>query len=463
MFDDANNFINRATHHGTQIQRKTSGGNLYHPVTGLLTHNAFEQCLTQALAPGAGDQREHALLYLGLDGLNTVAELHGHVAGEEMLGAVATRLRKFSRNNVLGHFAGDKFGLLLLGSGIQDAETLAQSIVREIDALKVEWDHKIIKVSICVGGIVTGATKDVRKILALAQTANRIAKQKRSRKLHIVGLEDATVLQWQDELLCVARLNYALEHDRFVLYQQPIVSLHPEISGPPQVELLARMIASDGSYVLPGAFIPAAEHFGVIEKLDRHLLERIFQILCYRNNQGLILPDQYSINVSGCNVSDAHFRDDLKTLITRYRISPDRLCFEITETAAISNMRCARRFVTEMRALGACVAIDDFGSGNASFHYLRDLPVDYLKVDGALIRDIANQTADRVMAEAICQMARTLGIKTVAECVENEVALECVQATGFDYAQGAVFSMPVPWLNCDALRDADLVETGEGL
>ncbi|MGH8371356.1 MAG: EAL domain-containing protein, partial [Gammaproteobacteria bacterium] len=160
------------------------------------------------------------------------------------------------------------------------------------------------------------------------------------------------------------------------------------------------------------------------------------------------------------SVGDAHFRDDVKALMDRYRIPPACLCFEITETGAIANKQSACRFITEMRATGASVAIDDFGNGKASFGYLRDLPVDYLKVDGALIRDVASNSTGHAVLEAISAIAKSLGIKTVAECVENEATLECVRAAGFDYAQGAVFSMPTPWLLDDALRDTDLSGAG---
>jgi diguanylate cyclase (GGDEF)-like protein len=425
-----------------------------HP--GVLTHSGFQQCLSQAFSPGTGKFHQHAVLQLGLEGLAGINELRGYAAGDQLLAAVARVLRRSVRRGAVARLGGGTFGILLNGYDVDGANLMARTLVRDIDALGFEWDHRLAKPRAFVGGVVATKPADIGQALSLAQTASRIARAKFTDKVHIADIQDATVMKWQDELLCVARLNHALENDSFVFYKQQLARLRSPADNEHYYELLVRALAPDGSIVLPCHFIPAAERFHVVDRLDRHLVGRALQILGYRKSREGMLHGIAAINISAANIADRSFVDYLSECIRRNQLSPADICLEITETAAISDMAGAGRFVSDMRALGAHVAIDDFGSGNASFEYLHRLPVDYLKVDGSLIERAASSAAHQALLEVICSICRSADIKTIAECVEDEPMLERVRSAGFDYAQGAVIHLPSPWLRDCALHDADL-------
>jgi EAL domain-containing protein (putative c-di-GMP-specific phosphodiesterase class I)/GGDEF domain-containing protein len=431
------------------------------PVEVFRDRRAFEDGICRILAARANGTYGHVVLYLVADGFAAIKELCGADAGGRLLQRIGKALRPKLRRGVLAHLGNAEFAVLAQDTTARDAENLALTIVRDISSIKLSWKGKSFSVSAYAGGVATGERQDGKALLELAEAASRVAKEKFGSKVHVAREQEEELLRWQDELLGIAKINSALEHDRFVLYAQQIASLAGD-GKPTHAELLTRMVGEDGRLIPPTSFVKAAERFGMVEQLDRHILEKVFQILAVRGRQGAGWHGKVGINVSGITLSDERFPEYVKTLLERYEIKVSDLWFEITETAAIANMDNARRFISELHAIGAKVGLDDFGSGASSFQYLADLPVEYLKVDGSLIRSMANSHTHRVMVQSVCSMARALGMKTVAESVEDAATLQLVRAAGFDCAQGWYVHKPEPWTAGGDLRDSESAGPGAG-
>ena len=421
------------------------------PVTVFWSRSAFETGVGSLIKSANESGRGCVILYVTAEGWNAINELCGADAGRKMLGAVSTVLRTRLRAGAVAHLGDAEFAVFLPDTGARDAETLARAVVHEIAGIKLPWKGDTLSVGAYVGGVAGGTGQDGKTLLDLAEAAGNVAKEKFGWKVHVAQQQEQGVLRWQDELLGVARINDAMERDRFVLYAQRLALLARGDTSE-HLELLTRMVGDDGRLIPPQSFINAAERFGVIERLDMHILEKALQTLAVRDRAD---SGTVCINVSGITLSNEGFPDSVKSLLRRYRIAVSDLCLEITETAAIANMDNVRRFIAELHAIGAKIGLDDFGSGACSFQYLADLPLDYLKVDGSLIRSMAKSSTNSIMVGSICAMAKALGMKTVAEGVEDGAMLQKVRAAGFDYAQGLFIHKPEPWLAGSTLPDND--------
>jgi EAL domain-containing protein (putative c-di-GMP-specific phosphodiesterase class I) len=351
---------------------------------------------------------------------------------------------------VLARLGGDEFGALLRNISCDDAVALAESIRRRIAELRYDWNGRIFAANSSIGVIVLDATlATVGDALSAADQACYLAKDSGRNRVQLYRPDDQQVKSRHGEMRWVERLNAALDSGSFVLVAQEIRPIGP----PPQIatrhstvlrfELLLRMIASDGTWIPPMAFIPAAERYGLMPRVDRWVIAQACRELATLRSTGRRLP-VCMINLSGASVSDPSLADYISSCLRQYSLPGPQIGFELTETAAIGNLASASQLMTRLRGLGSPIALDDFGSGMSSFSYLKALPIDYLKIDGSFVRDVCTDPVDRAVVEAIQRIGRVMGIQTIAESVENEETLRALAEIGVDYAQGIHVAQAAP-------------------
>jgi len=414
-------------------------------LTDLLNRRAFEQRLRHALANAREQDARHALCYLDLDQFKVVNDTCGHLAGDELLRQLGPVLRRCTRErDTLARLGGDEFAILMEGCPLAQAQQIAERVKSELEDYRFVWEEYSFRVGASIGVVPIHADSPaVDSILGLADNACYIAKEQGRNRVHVYHEDDTEVARRSGEMQWVVRLDSALDAGRFRLARQPIVAVEGGHAGE-HFEVLLRMVDERGALVSPGAFLPAAERYGVAPRIDRwvvgHTLERLAA-----DPRALESLYQCSINLSGQSLADASFLDHLEALIRASPVPPGKLCFEITETAAIANMAAAHRFIEALRALGCHFALDDFGSGLSSFAYLKTLPVDLIKIDGMFVKDIAEDPIDLAMVTAISRIGQVMGKRTIAEFVESEAVLERLREIGVDFAQGYHIGRPVPF------------------
>ncbi|WP_051252644.1 EAL domain-containing protein [Ferrimonas kyonanensis] len=420
-------------------------------LTGLINRAEFERRCTRALTQGT-----HYLLYLDLDQFKLVNDTCGHLAGDKLLIQLSGILQsKMPDNGTLARLGGDEFGVLLTHCSEAQAMTMAETIRVTVKEFRFVSHDKVFELGCSIGVVPTGASNgDYDATLARADLACYIAKDSGRNRIHLFTDTDHTTSQREGEMSWASQLKSALENDRFLLYQQPMIALSSPSNGKTNFEVLLRLKNEQQQTVPPGAFMPAAERFHLATALDRHVIELILSFLEQRPKvlEGVGIC---SINLSGQSISDPAFTEFLCERLNRSAVKPQQLCFEITETAAVANLTKASEFIQSLRAKGVSFALDDFGSGMSSFGYLKALPVNYLKIDGNFVRDIGTDAQDRAFVEAIHNIGHSMGMATVAECVEDPQTLALLEAIGVNYAQGFGIATPKP-LNQLKLRDATL-------
>ncbi len=421
-------------------------------LTGLLNRHGFEQRLQHLVDDAATNQRTHALFYLDLDQFKVVNDTCGHVAGDELLRQVGQLLhQRLRRGDTLARLGGDEFGVLLEHCPREEAVRVAEALLQALQAFRFTWSGQSFTVSACIGVVeldahIDGATAALRA----ADTACFMAKDKGRNRIHLFHSEDAELNRRQGEMQWVTRITQALEEDRFCLYYQPIVALDAADSEQ-HWEILLRLKTPDGSIVRPETFIPAAERYNLMPAIDRWVIRNVIA-WCARRLEAA--PHQplplCGINLSGVSFSDHSLVGFIRDTLRQHDVPAANLCFEITETAAITNISDAVQFILELKELGCRFALDDFGSGMSSFAYLKNLPVDFLKIDGHFVRDIVDDPVDHVMVEAINRVGQAMGIRTIAEYVENDAIRAKLAQLGVDFAQGYGIAYPRP------IHEADL-------
>lgn len=422
------------------------------PLTGLVNRRAFEQKLIEAIASAHETNQQHMLCYLDLDQFKVVNDTCGHVAGDELLRQLAARLQTLVRTtDVLARLGGDEFGIILHQCSSEAAKHMGNVIQEAIRDLPFTWQGKTFSIRASIGLVAIDADSvDFNSVMSAADAACYAAKDSGRNRIHIYQVDDREVAQQRSERQWVTHILKALKEDRLCLYQQaivPIGELAAERQGIEHAEILLRMTSETGELLLPMAFIPAAERYGLMPSLDRWVIHTFF---AYHYHQQIHPPAKqriYTINLSGASINDEQFLPFLKEQLTQYQILPQHICFEITETVAITNLPRAGQIINELKAIGCYFALDDFGSGMSSFTYLKHLPVDYLKIDGNFVKDIVNDPIDSAVVECINRIGHVMGICTIAEFVENEGILEKLSSLGVDYAQGYGIAKPCSlWL-----------------
>ncbi|CAN5328537.1 hypothetical protein BH11PSE11_BH11PSE11_26950 [soil metagenome] len=429
-----------------QIAAQLSYQATHDELTGLVNRREFENRLQQAVHTAVVEGRQHAFLYIDLDQFKLVNDTSGHGAGDELLRTLSGLLQsKLRAGDTLSRLGGDEFGVLLSNCPPSPAIAIAETLRETVHEFRFVWQGKAFAVGLSIGVVnFTNDDMTVAEIFSSADTACYLAKEHGRNKVHVCGPDDRDIHARQGEMHWVSRIREAIEDSRLQLYCQKIVPLGTGASGGAHFELLLRLCDEEGKIVPPGAFLPAAERFGLMPTLDRWVIETAlssFNRLDPEDGEPLELC---AINLSGASISDDGFLPFVLAALKRYQVPTHKICFEITETVAIANLSQATRFINTLKAVGCKFALDDFGSGMSSFAYLKHLPVDFLKIDGGFVKDMVEDVADAAMVEAINNIGHTMGLQTIAEFVENDAILARLVGLKVDFAQGYGLGKPVP-------------------
>lgn len=425
------------------LSRELSHQAAHDALTGLSNRRDFEAKIEQLLYQQ--DTNEHVLCYLDLDQFKVVNDTCGHAAGDELLRQLARLLRQQVRgSDLLARLGGDEFGILFRNCTIQDAIRISETLRKTIQDFRFSWDNRLFAVGVSIGLVpISAEERRLDKLLSAADAACYAAKEHGRNRVHVYQPDDRHLLERQGQMEWVGRLRSALDEDRLRLYVQPIVPLDDQAGLKYHYEILLRLEEQE-RLVGPGSFIPAAERYGLMDQVDCWVVDNVVAWLSDNRHRSECQNQHYLINLSGMSLSSDRFRDYLLERIRQAELPPGLLGFELTESAAVANLSLAIEFVNAVRQLGCRFALDDFGSGLSSFAYLKNLPVDYLKIDGGFIRDIGQESVNLALVEAIHTIGHVMGLQTVAECVEDETTLAHLKAIGIDYGQGFYLGKPQP-------------------
>jgi diguanylate cyclase (GGDEF)-like protein/PAS domain S-box-containing protein len=406
-------------------------------LTGLLNRAEFESCVDNALASSRDSDRRYVMCYLDLDQFKVVNDTSGHAAGDLLLKQLADVLQAHLRkSDVLARLGGDEFGLLLEGCTLERSLHIAADLQAAIREHRFVHEGKSFQVGTSIGIVPIGPEARTRaEVFAEADAACYAAKEQGRNRIVVYRTSDVDLKQRRQDMGWAARLRAALEQDRFVLHYQAYLPLNPSSPGGRHIELLLRLLDERGTLVMPGQFMPAAERYALMPDIDRWVIHQAFSR--YRElASALGEPLTCSINLSGTTINSEGILDYIQQQLEQYPLPPGVICFEVTETAAIHNMRKAATFMAELKSKGFSFALDDFGVGTSSLSYLRSLPVDYLKIDGSFVRNIGRDPIDRAMVETINRVGHIMGLQTVGEYAESSAVIEALRELGVDFAQG---------------------------
>ena len=410
-------------------------------LTGLNNRYEFERRANELLSDLKNENAEHALCYLDLDQFKVINDTCGHMAGDELLRQIGTVLKDaISSRDVLARLGGDEFGVLLEHCSISDAQRVTTSILKAIQDYQFIWEDRVFRLGVSIGLVpISQYTNNLTDLMRDADAACYTAKNKGRNCIHVSTPDDLEIAHHYGQLQWVTRINDAFESDAFVLFAQPIVSIGGDDEK--HCEILLRMKNDDGSLIPPGEFLPAAERYNLTSQIDYWVIKNALILL----KEHLSIFDTYSsfsINLSGECIAKPETLEYIKEQLKASGIKGENITFEVTETAAISNLIYANELISSVKELGCKFSLDDFGSGLSSFGYLKRLPVDYLKIDGLFVRDIVRDKIDLSMVKAINEVGHLMGMRTIAEYVENKSILDCLKGINVDFAQGYFICRP---------------------
>ncbi|MEQ8663337.1 MAG: EAL domain-containing protein [Gammaproteobacteria bacterium] len=416
-------------------------------LTRLPNRKALELRLAQVVDSARSEHTEHALAVLDIDQFKLVNDSCGHDAGDELLRQIAGLLKATVRKrDTLARIGGDKFGILIEDCSARAAEHAVEQVRSAIESTTFEVQGHSFRLSASVGIVpIDAGCENATGALSMADTACCAAKDSGRNRIHTFQADNVPVVTRHGEMRWATRLNRALHEDRFELYGQAIQPIDRN-GGRPHLEILVRMRGEDGELILPGEFLPAAERYGLADKLDRWVVSSVFDWLEARPS-ALASIGMFSINLSGQSIGKRDILDLILARLARALVPAERICFELTETTAVADLVQATRFIQRLKDHGCRFALDDFGSGFSSLSYLKQLPVDFLKIDGAFVRDMARDSIDLAMVRSINDIGHVMGKRTIAEFVENAPTLDLLRAIGVDYVQGFHVGHPAP-LSC---------------
>lgn len=402
-------------------------------LTGLINRREFEHKTEMLLSTLDHNSSEHALCYIDLDQFKVINDTCGHIAGDEMLRQISLVLKKSIRDHdTLARLGGDEFSVLMENTSPEEAFQAATKIKEAIQSYLFLWEDHSFQTSVSMGLVpIENPAISFKELLSAADIACYTAKEKGRNRIQVH--EDEELNKHHGEMLWVTRINQALENDQFCLYAQEISPLVG--TNDSHYELLIRMINEEGNLIPPNDFLPTAERYYLMQKIDRWVIEASLNLLesapQFIQDIGFI-----SINLSGQSLAEIDFQNFVIDRLTTSSIPTEKICFEITETAAISNLKVAIEFITTLKGFGCRFALDDFGCGLSSFSYLKNLPVNYLKIDGMFVKDIIDDPIDLAMVKSIHEIGQVMGIQTIAEFVENDEIKGMLKAIGVNYVQG---------------------------
>ncbi len=410
-------------------------------LTGLVNRSEFDKQLKRVLKKAKDSDEDSVLCYLDLDHFKVVNDAAGHSAGDQLLIRLAHILEdKIRSSDIVARLGGDEFGIILERCPLSNAMGVCETILRSINQFVFEWDKQSFKIGVSIGiAMITDKSANEALIMSQADMACYRAKELGRNQMHVAHTDDTAIIERSSEFAYVSAITDALNNDRLFLMKQPIVSVTDENNKIPHYEVLSRILDVKDNIIPPNEFIRVAERYGMIIGVDRFVIKKAFQYhLQAHQDDGVVI----SINLSGNTVSDPDILDFIKSELDKSKLNPSSICFEITETAAISSITKAVNIIKELKEIGVKFALDDFGSGLSSFGYLKDLPVDFLKIDGAFVKNIVKNEKDRAIVRSINEVAKVMGMQTIAEFVENKEILDILKEIGVDYAQGYGIGKP---------------------
>ncbi len=415
-------------------------------LTGLINRREFEVRLDRSLNAVYINNAQHVFCYMDLDQFKLVNDTCGHAAGDELLRQISVLLVNRMRDrDTLARLGGDEFGLLIENCSLIDASQITNAILKLIRDYRFIFEDKIFNIGVSIGIVVVNSGfENISEIIHAADSACYSAKQAGRNQSFLFSPGDVEVTQHKRSVEAISDITDEIDDSQFVLYCQPIVPLSKAVPQQPHYEILIRKINVDGIIMLPTTFIPSAERYHLMPNIDRWVIKNTF--IAYRellNKSEETCNYVFSINLSGTSLGDKSLLGFIREQFSIYAIPPDRICFEITETAAIVNLKNTISLFTALRALGCSFALDDFGSGMSSFTYLKNFDVDYLKIDGSFVKEMHLNRIDHAMVSSIHSVAEAMNIKTVAEFVENEIILNELKAIGVHYGQGLFLGHPI--------------------
>lgn len=414
-------------------------------LTGLVNRQEFERRLNVALNDVKISNAQHIFCYMDLDQFKVVNDTCGHRAGDELLRQISLILsQRVREEDTFARLGGDEFGLLLTNCDIQNALLIAEEMRSMVEDFRFVHDNRMFKIGVSIGMVeITSDMQDLGDITSYADAACYAAKDNGRNQIHLFRHHDDDLARRHVEMEWVSRINSAMDDNRFCLYCQPILPLQDNNDNI-FYEILIRKIDVDGTIILPMAFIPSAERYHLMSNIDRWVINKTFSVYHELINTNAQHDFLLTINLSGMSLSDKGLLSFIKDQFELYQVPPTKICFEITETSAIINLTNTISLMEDLKAFGCKFLLDDFGSGMSSFAYLKNLPVDFLKMDGGFVKDITRNEIDLAMAKSIQSIAEAMKIKTIAEFVEDAETMKLLKKMGVDYGQGFYLSSPMP-------------------
>lgn len=412
-------------------------------LTGLVNRTEFERRLEQALGTPRTEGVSHVVSYLDLDRFKVVNDTCGHLVGDNLLREIAALLKEEVRDSdTVARVGGDEFAMLLVGCPLDKARQIADDVCRAVHDYHFTWHDRVFDLGVSIGLVEVGhESGSAETLLSAADSACYVAKQQGRGRIHVYSARDEVLARQRGEIQWLQRLQKALKENQFELYMQPIVALGGRVASGPAAELLLRMRGEDGKTIAPAQFLGAAERYQLMSHVDRWVVQSALTAIA---NGTPHLPEGRTcgINLSGQTLADEDFLEFVVDLLDHTGVAPEKLCFELSESAVINNVDHARRFINVLHGIGCRFALDDFGSGIGSFSNLRHLSLDYLKIDGTYTHNLAEDGVNREMLAATIKLARSLDFLVVAEQVEDQASFEFLRELGVDFAQGYVIERP---------------------
>ena len=417
----------------------------FDPLTGLENSNSFELILKDLLKQSWGTDVQHAIANVDIDRMAVINDISGRDAGDLLIKKVGHKLASMVRSrDVVARIGSDKFGVLLENCDLSTAQIVMKKIAHAVSTIDLDWEGESHQVSVSIGiAPITAQAQSVTSLLNASETARNISKERGRNTIHVLDMDDSNLLQRKEQIRWVSQIQSALRDDRFLLYAQLIEPLKKK-NGKPHYEILLRLQDDDGSIILPGKFLPAAENFYLMSSIDYWVIDRTFSELA-QFRQGSEKLSGISINLSGQSLGDpTGLAAYIENKLEHYQLNSQDICFEITESTAIANIDDARVFIDQLSARGFEFSLDDFGTGLSSFAYLKNLRVNYLKIDGSFVSEIVQDPVCASMVGAINQVGHAMQLKTVAEFVENDAIKRKLIEIGVDFGQGYGLGKPQP-------------------
>jgi len=427
------------------LTREMSYQASHDPLTGLVNRAEFERRLSQALHSPRGEHVSHVVCYLDLDRFKAVNDSCGHMVGDNLLREIAALLKDQVRDSdTVARLGGDEFAMLLVGCPLDKARQIAEDVCEAVSDYNFTWQDRVFDLGVSIGLVeIDQESGTAETALSAADSACYIAKQQGRGRIHVYSARDEVKARERGEIQWLQRVQHALKENQFELYTQSIIATRGRVESGPAAEILLRMRDEQGKIVTPGQFMSAAERYQLMSHVDRWVVRAALTSIA-SDMPHLPAGRSCSINLSGQTLGDDDFLEYVVDLLDHTGVDPAKICFEVSESAVMNNIEHARRFINVLHGMGCRFALDDFGSGIGSFSQLRQLAVDYLKVDGSFTRDVAENSVSRDMLAATIQLSKSLDFRVVAEEVEDQDAFDVLRELGVDYIQGYVVERPHP-------------------